>query len=168
MPIHSLSPGSQSLGMMISYNNNSSSIANTIRPINYLKTVGKFGPSPVLSNTTRRSVNGFTFGAIPKNVFIKSSDYFPTARALYTGSIFPQYLNSINSIESSSTVRTTSAIRTGKYNFFTNKYSPGYPVKSIDNFGNDNAARSSYDSPGTITYLSNGRDIISQNYEAKG
>jgi hypothetical protein len=60
----------------------------------------------------------------------------------------------------------TTAIRNNKYNTVTGKFDEGYPVVSVDQFGNDNATLISRENPGRLSF-STGKVIVSQNYNSK-
>ena len=123
---------------------------------------------PKVTNDVRRVIMGRALPGKPeKLIAIKSSDTFGYSAVLRSGSQYSGYLKNINYTESARTNRTASAIRAGKFNLYTGKFAPAYPVVSNDAFGNDNAARSSYNTPGSFTFRV-GNNITSKNYEAKG
>lgn len=142
---------------------------NTIKPSAYYKQTGTFASKPHNGSDTQRAVIGYKFAKDNTDFAFQRSDAtFPSVRALKNASIFPEYLNSINYSESATTVKTASAIRSGTFNPYTGKFKVNYPKTSTDSFGNDNAARSSYDIPGSLTFISAASVPVSQNYEAKG
>lgn len=123
---------------------------------------------PKVTNDIRKVVAGNAMPVAPENlVAIRSDDVIGYSIPLISGSSYSEYMNDINYTESSRTSRTTSAIRAGKFNFSTGKFAPAYPVVAVDSFGNDNAARSSYDVPGSISFRV-GNTITTQNYSSKG
>lgn len=118
---------------------------------------------------TNKALLGYTFDKETNTLIAqRSKDSVGAKAVLKSASIYPQYLRSINSNETHRSVKSSTAIRNGFFNVSTGKFSPGYPATGTDSFGNDNAARSSYAVPGSITFLSNGVTATSQNYEAKG
>jgi len=132
------------------------------------ETGGMVGTGPKQTPDTRVANN---FRAIAsdhlRDIHQRSPDTFGTTNVLLNASAYPVLMKPINSVEGANTSLSTTAMRTGKYNYFTGKYSNGFPISQTDSFGNDNAARSSYDAPGSITFRV-GNNITSQNYEAKG
>ena len=116
-----------------------------------------------------KALLGYTFDKETNSLIAqRSKDAIGATAVLKSASIYPQYLRSINSIETHRAVKSSTAIRDGFFNVSTGKFSPGYPATATDSFGNDNAARSSYAVPGSITFMKNGVTATSQNYEAKG
>lgn len=116
--------------------------------------------------------NDNTDKAVSANIFAKNTDSLLSMRSDVTGllnaSIYPEYTKSIKYIENRITTKTATAIRAGKYNIYTGKFETSFPVNVTDSFGNDNAARSSYAVPGSITFMVNGKELTTQNYPAKG
>jgi len=140
-----------------------------MRSVNYYNSVGVFGSKPYDNNDSQKAIDGYAFARTSKNfVFQKSTDGFPQVVSLYSGSIYPEYTQSIHKNEGASTVKTATAMRDGNYNFVTGEFAPGYPHVSTDSFGDDNAARSSYNVPGSITYMTNSNQTLSKNYDPKG
>jgi hypothetical protein len=78
----------------------------------------------------------------------------------------PVLTTSINKIESVSTVKTASGIRSNKYNRYTGAWDSGYPQTSTDSLGNDEAARPSRSVPGELVY-NLGTTPVQVNYPAK-
>jgi len=135
-----------------------------VKPVDY----GDLTTEPKVTNDVRKVLAGRAMPAAPKNlVAIRSKDVIGYSIPLLAGAGHSEYLKDINSIESARTRRQATAIRAGKFNLSTGKFAPAYPVVALDGFGNDHAARSSYNVPGSITFRV-GNSIISQNYEAKG
>tara|TARA_Y100000385_G_C12953489_1_gene576524 strand:- start:435 stop:917 length:483 start_codon:yes stop_codon:yes gene_type:complete len=129
---------------------------------------GDFTTEPKLTNDSRKSLTGKDFAANPTHVITtRSKTLVGTSSWLASASNFSEYLNDINYIEGASTAKTATAIRGGYFNISTGKFTVGYPNASTDSFGNDNAARSSYNSPGSVSYRV-GNTITTRNYDAKG
>ena len=144
-------------------------VTNDTKLSSYYVSLGVFAPKPYDGDDAQKAVVAYDFARDSAAfAFQRSEDALPLVKALQNGSIYPQYVNSINKIESASTVKTSTAIRDGQFNLSTGKFSPGYPQTSTDSFGNDNAARSSFDIPGSLTYMAGASTPVSQNYEAKG
>lgn len=123
---------------------------------------------PKVNNDVRKVFSGKVMPAAPKNlVAIRSKATIGYSMPLLAGAGYTEYLKDINYIESARTRRQNTAIRAGKFNLSTGKFAPAYPVVALDSFGNDNAARSSYNVPGSITFRV-GNSITSQNYPGKG
>jgi len=168
MPIHyAVSPNFENIAATIAVASNNQT--NSIKPVSYYEETGAFASKPYNGDDTRRAVIGYDFAKDNTDFAFQRSDAaFPSVRALKNASVFPTYVNSINKSESATTVKTASAIRSGTFNPYTGKFKANYPQTSTDSFGNDNAARSSYDIPGSLTFMGTGSKAISQNYEAKG
>ncbi len=116
-----------------------------------------------------KALLGYTFDKETSTLIAqRSKDAVGAKAVLKSGSIYPQYLRSINFVESHKAVRTSTAIRDGRWSDFTGSFDGGYPATATDSFGTDNAARSSYAVPGSITFMANGVVATTQNYEAKG
>lgn len=153
---------------------NSAAIINTgdsnpnVKKVLYSREILPTGNYPVLSDDV--TVADINYGISRKHnrsINQRSSDNLASQPVLRNASIYPQYVNSINYAESNRTALKSTAIRAGEYNMSTGKFSLGYPAVSNDAFGQDNAARSSFDSPGSISFRV-GNTITTQNYEAKG
>jgi len=168
MPIHyAVSPNFENIAATIAVASNNQT--NSIKPASYYEETGAFASKPYNGDDTRRAVIGYDFAKDNTDfAFQRTKAALPAVAALENASGFPEYVNSINKSEGVTTVKTTSAIRSGNFNMYTGKFKATYPKTSTDNFGNDNAARSSYDIPGSITFMGTGSNAISQNYEAKG
>lgn len=131
-----------------------------VKPVDY----GNLTTEPKVTADVRKVNNLLAMPVKPENLIaIRSAD----SDVLSSGSSYSEYMMDINYIESNRTRRTSAAIRDGQFNISTGKFAVGYPVVSNDSFGNDNAARSSYDIPGSISFRV-GNKITTQNYEAKG
>lgn len=153
-------------GSLLSHNI-SSSLLNDIAPnagSNLAYTSG-----PYNGNDADKAVVGGTFAKNTDSLLAMRSSALVNAVLVFrSASIYPEYVRSIKYIESRTTSKVASAIRAGKYNLVTGKFAAGFPASSTDSFGNDNAARSSYAVPGSITFMVNGKEATTQNYPAKG
>jgi hypothetical protein len=78
----------------------------------------------------------------------------------------PVLTASVHKLESVSTVKTATGIRTNKYNRYTGAWDNSYPATSTDSFGNDDAARSTRTAPGEFTYTL-GKSAIQADYSVK-
>jgi hypothetical protein len=124
---------------------------------------------PKDNDTSNKAYSGSAFAKNTDSLLAMRSDaVVSTVAVLKNASIYPEYLRSIHYLENRTTTKTATAIRAGKYNIYTGKFEAGYPVTSTDNFGNDNAARSSYAVPGSLTFMTNSKEATTQNYPPKG
>lgn len=161
------SPNSENIDATIAISSNNQ--VNVIKPSSYYTQTGAFASKPYDGDDAAKAVIGYDFANDDTGfAFQRSKAAFPAVSALENASGYPEYVNSINKSESVTTVKTASAIRSGNFNIYTGKFKPTYPNTSTDSFGNDNAARSSYDIPGSLTFMTTGSNPVSQNYEAKG
>lgn len=146
------------------------STTNFIAPNNYFADVGVFASTPADNSDADKAVDALAFGKDHGSTLIaqRSPDAFSGTTALKNGSIYPAHVRSINYIETASTAKVATAIRTGKFNISTGKFSASYPATSVDSFGNDKAARASFDSPGTVTFMVSGTSPTSKALESKG
>lgn len=162
MSIYYPTGSSEKNNITISIFDNGKVDANTVNP-----TGESFNPGnhPVDTSDTQKSISSKSFA---NNEFVSINQRSINAidGSLKNASVYPEYINSINSTESARTALSTTAMRQGQFNFITGKFTSSVSV-FVDSFGNDNAARSSYDMPGSITFKV-GNNITSQNYEAKG
>ena len=139
------------------------------KPANYYDQTNVFDSTPHNGDDAQKAILGYAFGKDTNTLIAqRSSDPVGSKRPLRNGSIYPAYVRSINYIESASTVLTATAIREGKFNVSTGKFATSYPATATDAFGNDNAARASFDSPGTITFMNTGSSPTNHALEAKG
>ena len=147
-----------------------SASTNFIAPTNYFADVGVFASTPADTDDADKSVDSVDFAKAHGTTLIaqRSPDSYSGTAALKNGSIYPAYLQSINKQESATTVKVATAIREGKFNVSTGKFATSYPATATDAFGNDNAARASFDSPGTITFMNTGSSPTNHALEAKG
>lgn len=90
-----------------------------------------------------------------------------TDNTLRSGALVPSLVTSINKIESVSTVKTASGIRSNKFNRFTGAWDSSYPQTSSDSFGNDDAARASRSAPGEFAYKLGQPLPVQADYSAK-
>jgi hypothetical protein len=100
---------------------------------------------------------------------------------LRSGADIPSQIRGINKLESVLTRRELTAIRAGKFNFYTGKWAAGYPVVTndtgsvgtngelVDASGNykDHAATPTRSVPGTLTFKGVSRNPVTVNYKAK-
>ena len=116
-----------------------------------------------------KAVSSETFAKYTNTLLaMRSSATVASVAVFQNASIYPEYVRSINYIESRTTTKTATAIRAGKFNIYTGEFAAGFPVNSTDSFGNDDAARSSYAVPGSLSFMVNGKTVTTQNYPAKG
>lgn len=128
-----------------------------------------FGSKPYNGDDSDKALTGYTFAKNTDSLLaMRSSDDVGGVDVFKNASIFPDTLRSINYVEGSTTNQTASAIRTGQFNMYTGKFAPGYPNTSTDSFGQDDAARSSFAVPGSLTFMVNSQHLTTQNYPAKG
>lgn len=135
-----------------------------LKPVDY----SDLTTEPKVTNDVRKVINTNDMPVAPENLIaIRSSDIIGSSAVLISGGGYSQYMKDINYKESARTSRKASAIREGQFNLSTGKFTSPYPVVSNDSFGEDNAARSSYDIPGSLSFRV-GNNITTQNYPAKG
>jgi hypothetical protein len=101
--------------------------------------------------------------------------------ALKSGADVPSQIRGINKLESVLTRRELTAIRAGKFNFYTGKWAAGYPVVTNDtgttgtagvlvnasNVYTDKAATPTRAVPGRLTFKGSSRNAVTVNYKAK-
>ena len=164
------SPNVESINASIAAGALGSSTTNFIAPTNYFADVGVFASTPADTDDVDKSVDSVDFAKDHGTTLIaqRSQDSFSGTAALKNGSIYPLYVQSINKQESATTAKVATAIREGKFNLSTGKFATSYPATATDSFGNDNAARASFDSPGTITFMVSGVSPTNHALEAKG
>ena len=85
---------------------------------------------------------------------------------LLSGAGRPDLTQSIHKIESVITTRIATAIRDGYWNISTGSWSTS-PTSATDSFGNDNAARVSRSSPGSLTYKGGNPNVTTVGYSSK-
>lgn len=153
-------------GSVLSYNI-SSTILNDIAPNAGSNLAYTSGPKD--GSDTDKSTVGGTFAKNTDSLLaMRSNALVNTSLVFRNASIYPQYTRSIKYIESRTTSKVATAIRAGKYNIYTGKFSVGFPASSTDNFGNDEAARVTFSAPGSLTFMVTGKTATTQNYPAKG
>lgn len=158
----------KNVGGAISLSNNHNLAFDGVSPASTYDVTG-FGSKVYNGDDADKSLAGYTFAKNTDSLLSMRSSALVGAVAVFkNASVYPEYLRSINYLESRTTTKYTTAIRTGKYNTYTGKFSAGFPVSSTDAFGDDNAARSSYAVPGSLTFMVNGKTTTTQNYPAKG
>jgi hypothetical protein len=102
---------------------------------------------------------------------------------LRSGALVPSQIRGIHKIESVLTRRELTAIRAGKFNFYTGQWDAGYPVvvndtgvsgagdglMLVDDNGDytDTAATPTRAVPGRLTFKGSSRDAVTVNYKAK-
>lgn len=120
------------------------------------------------NDTDKATVSG-TFAKNTNSLLAMRSNALVNAVLVFrNASIYPAYVRSIHYLESRTTSKVASAIRAGKFNIYTGKFDVGFPASASDSFGNDNAARSSFAVPGSLTFMVNSKHITTKNYPAKG
>jgi hypothetical protein len=128
-----------------------------------------FASTPYDGDDAGKSISAGSFAHDhPRGVILRSTTEIAgqSNNVLRSAGSSPILTRSINSIESASTVKTASAIRSNKYNRYTGQYEAGYPQTSTDSFGNDDAARSSRSAPGEFAYTL-GKSAVQADYPAK-
>jgi hypothetical protein len=80
-----------------------------------------------------------------------------------TGTVDTSLITNIHFRTSNINRLDTTAIRSQKFDIYTGKFDTGYPVVSVDNFGNDEAALVSRSNPGTLAFIV-GKRPVSQSY----
>lgn len=124
---------------------------------------------PKDNDTSDKAYTGTIFAKNTNSLLsMRSSALVATDTVLLNASIYPEYTRSIKYIEDRTTTKTSTAIRDGQYNLYTGKFNPGFPASSSDAFGNDEAARVTFNAPGTLVFMSTGKTITSHNYPSKG
>lgn len=160
-----------------SVNNNSGSLMTYPISSNLLSDIAPntgsnlaYSSGPIDGDDTDKAAYSAPFAKNTNNLIAMRSKnaIFNGIAVLINSSIYPAYVQSIKYIESRVTAKIATSIRSGGYNIFTGKFTMGLPTVSTDNFGTDNAARSSYAVPGSITFMVNGKELTTQNYPAKG
>lgn len=158
----------KNLGGAIALYHNNDVRFDGVSPVSSYETTG-LGSVPYNGNDADKAVPGYTFAKNTNTLLsMRSNDNILEAPVLKNASIYPNTVRSIKYIESASTVKVCTSIRAGRFNIYTGKFDVGFPVTSSDSFGNDNAARSSYAVPGSLTFMVNSKHITTQNYPAKG
>jgi hypothetical protein len=154
-------------GAIVLYHNNDSRF-DGVDPISSYEVTG-FGSRPYNGNDAEKSLLGYIFAKNTNSLLaMRSSDPVGNTYVFQNASIYPSTLRSIHYVEAATTTKTASAIRGGRFNVYTGKFSVGFPNSSTDTFGTDNAARSSFAIPGSLTFMVNGKQLTTQNYPAKG
>lgn len=101
--------------------------------------------------------------------------------ALRSGALVPSQIRGIHKLESVLTRRELTAIRAGKFNFYTGQWDAGYPVVANDtgttgtagvlvdssNVYKDTAATPTRAVPGRLTFKGSSRNAVTVNYKAK-
>ena len=152
--------------MVLSHNNDAR--FNGVDPSSSYQVTG-FGSKPYNGDDADKAATGYTFAKNTDSLLaMRSSDDVGGVPVFKNASIFPTTLRSIHYREISTTNLTASAIRSGQFNMYTGKFSLGFPDVSIDAFGQDHAARSSFAVPGSLTFMVNSKHLTTQNYPAKG
>lgn len=100
---------------------------------------------------------------------------------LRSGALVPSQIRGIHKLESVLTRRELTAIRAGKFNFYTGKFDAGFPVVTNDtgttgtdgvlvnssNVYKDKAATPTRAVPGRLTFKGSSRNAVTVNYKAK-
>jgi hypothetical protein len=101
--------------------------------------------------------------------------------ALRSGALVPSQIRGIHKLESVLTRRELTAIRAGKFNFYTGQWDAGYPVVTNDrgttgtagvlvdssNVYKDKAATPTRAVPGRLTFKGSSRNAVTVSYKAK-
>lgn len=145
------------------------------------------GNSSVLSNITLGLKNPSTGSIVVDGTDTdKSVDSEPFAKntqrplgqrlteVLVGASSYPEYIRSINGIESFDSTGTATSIRAGNFNIFTGKFVTG-PTVSYDNMHKavtgtaniDNNVHVSRSDTGSLTFLNGSKNPVNQNYDSK-
>lgn len=128
-----------------------------------------FASTPYDGDNAGKAISAGTFAHDhPRGIIVRSTTEIAgqTNNTLRSGASVPGLTRSINSIESASTVKTASGIRSNKYNRYTGRWDNGYPQTSTDSFGNDDEVRVTRAAPGEFAYTL-GKSAVQANYPPK-
>jgi hypothetical protein len=79
---------------------------------------------------------------------------------LRSGAGDPANIRSIHKIESVTTRKLTTAIRTNKWNEYSGEFDAGFPEVQVDSFGEDAAANPTREVPGQLNYIAGNENTI--------
>ncbi len=161
MSIHYVSGSAQNIGGTTATYTSGKTGGNKVNPTNEIYNAGNYPTDDLDSQKSLASVDfaNSTFTAINQRSASAISG------SLKNASIYPEYLDSIHKKESARTARLATAMRAGNYNVITGKFTS--VTVANDSFGNDNAARASFNVPGNLVYRI-GNTTVTKAYEAKG
>jgi len=129
---------------------------------------GVFGSTVVDNDTADKAVSAGTFAYNNSRPVAKKTSSTISGVAntvLQSGASDPNRRKSIHKIESIKTLKTTTAVRTNKWNEYTGKWEAGFPQTSNDSFGNDNAASPTSNVPGELTYRTGAKVPVNDDYQ---
>jgi hypothetical protein len=130
-----------------------------------------FGSTALDDSYSDKAVSAGTFrynSQRPVGMRVSSSLAGVANTALRSGAGVPSQTRSINKRESFKVVRTATAIRTNKYNRYTNTFENGFPVSATETPGSDTAATPTRSAPGQLTYkLGQPVPVSNNDYKAK-
>lgn len=161
MSIYYISGSAQNVGGTTATYTSNKTGGNKVNPTNEIYNAGNYPTDDLDSQKSLTSVD------FANSVFtsINQRSASAVSGSLKNGSVYPEYLDSIHKKESARTPRLATAMRAGNYNVTTGKFTS--VTVANDAFGNDNAARSSYNAPGNLVYRV-GNTLVTKSYEAKG
>lgn len=131
---------------------------------------GVFASTVLDNNISNKALDGGVFAHNTNRPIAKrltselstvSNDY------LVSGALLPSNIRSIHFIESYRTRKDSSAMRDNKYDMVNGVWESGYPVSSLDDFGDDFAANPSRNFPGYLVFISNGVTLLSTSYQKR-
>ena len=130
-----------------------------------------FGSTALDDSYSDKAVSAGTFrynGQSPVGMRVSSSLSGVSNTSLRSGAGVPAQTRSINKRESFKVVRTATAIRTNKYNRYTNTFENGFPVSTTETPGTDNAASPTRSAPGGLVYRTGSKvPVMNNDYKAK-
>ena len=161
MSIYYISGSAQNIGGTISTYTVGKTTGNKVNPTNEIYNAGNY---PTNDLDSQKSLGSVVF-ANPVFTAVNQRSTSAVSGALKNASVYPEYLDSIHKKETARTARLAAAMRAGNYNVITGKFTA--VTISNDSFGNDNAARASFNAPGNLVYRV-GKTIVTKAYDPKG
>ena len=155
-------------GVMRANGTATSNVVSSVRV--FTPTVASFASTPVDNDWADKAVSGGTFAhnhTKPISSLITTELAGLSNNAILTPGNDGDTIRSINKLETLRTRRFTTAIRSNKYNRFTNTFEAGFPVVAVDSLSTDVAATPTQSVPGKITYLRGGKTPYNDSYKAK-
>ena len=130
-----------------------------------------FGSTALDDSYSDKALSAGTFrynSQRPVGMRVSSSLSGVANTTLRSGAGVPSQTRSINKRESFKVVRTATAIRTNKYNRYTNTFENGFPVSTTETPGTDNAASPTRSAPGQLVYRTGSKvPVMNNDYKAK-
>ncbi len=151
-------------------NTASSTVLSNSVELGYPAEIDAFGSVVVDGDDTDKAVDAGNFAnntqrPIAKRVTSELSGV--DNDVLLSGAAQPQLVQSVNKLETMTSLLQTTAYRDGRWNIFTGQYDPGYPLTSDDDFGADTEARASRVAPGNLSYKGGNPLPVSESYPVK-